>query len=918
MKGKHWPWIARSFAWPFNARQRGHPFPKVWAYLASAFAVIVVFLLKQVLLDHAVLQSPFLLVILPVFIGAWLGGFGPGLFATFLSALVVDYSYLSPQRILFTNDSSENIRLALFVAEGFFISFLTNRMHQAFQESATTRKHYQQLVESVKDYAIFTMDPDGNVTSWNTGAQNIFGFSENEILGESAAIVFTPEDRAQGCDKAEMKVAFEKGQAADERWHIRKDGSRFFASGMLTPLYAEEGELRGFTKVARDITQRKMTEDRLRQSEAEFRAIFELAGVGKMQADVESGKFIRVNAKFCEMIGYTVEELLQMRSWDLVHPDDRSRWIESIRSMSRGEMEDFAMEKRCLRKDGQTIWLAVNARIVRDVQRNTSRFTAVVQDITEKKRAETRLREQLEMLSLSNDAIIVRTLDGKIVFWNRGATELYGWNQEEVLGKSSHQLFRTQFQEPLESIHKTLFEKERWEGELTHYRRDGTALIIESRWVIRRSGERAPTILEINRDITQRKKAEQALRSSRERLELAQEAARFGTFEWDIQKNIVTRSKNFDLLYGLPEGSMGSTFEAWEKKLHPADVGFVREQVQRALMDGGFYTEFRIVWPDQSVHWMSARARVYFSNEGRPLRMVGVNYEITERKQLEQDLEQARGQLEQLVEERTSELRTAVEELKRSNRELEAFAYIASHDLQEPIRMVATYVQLLQNRYENKLDDDAREFIQFAREGSLRMKHLIDDLLSYSRIRRQPLELRPHSFEEIMDQSLLVLRDPLETSRAVVTHERLPSLVVDHSRIALLLQNLIGNAIKFRSEKPPRIHISAREGQDEWIFSVRDNGMGISPEYSQKIFSVFQRLHDRGVYPGTGMGLAVCRLIVEQHGGRIWVESEVGKGSTFYFSIPVSTERRMKKAFVEDIDIPETVPYEEHSHSERG
>jgi PAS domain S-box-containing protein len=227
-----------------------------------------------------------------------------------------------------------------------------------------------------------------------------------------------------------------------------------------------------------------------------------------------------------------------------------------------------------------------------------------------------------------------------------------------------------------------------------------------------------------------------------------------------------------------------------------------------------------------------------------------------------------------------------VKELNRSNDELGQFAYIASHDLQEPLRMVASYTQLLSRRYKGKLDSDADEFIGFAVDGANRMQRLIQDLLAYSRVGTKGADLRDTSSEEALDQALMNLRGAIEDSGAVVTYDPLPPVLADEGQLVQLFQNLVGNAIKYQSPGVPRIHVSsAKDGATKWLFSVRDNGLGIESKYFEKIFGMFQRLHKREEFSGTGIGLAICKKIVERHGGHISVESGLGQGSTFRFGL---------------------------------
>jgi len=232
------------------------------------------------------------------------------------------------------------------------------------------------------------------------------------------------------------------------------------------------------------------------------------------------------------------------------------------------------------------------------------------------------------------------------------------------------------------------------------------------------------------------------------------------------------------------------------------------------------------------------------------------------------------------------ELARRVEELARSNAELERFAYVASHDLKEPLRMVTSYTKLLASRYEGKLDQDANDFIAFAVDGASRMEQLIHDLLSYSRAGERNSMSGFVNCEEALNDALENLKTAMDECRATVTHDPLPTVNGDTTQLIQVFQNLIGNGVKFRSDRSPSIHVSARQQGEEWLFCVQDNGIGIEAQYLDRIFVLFQRLHGREEYPGTGIGLAICKKIVETHGGRIWVESEFGKGSTFCFTLP--------------------------------
>ena len=343
----------------------------------------------------------------------------------------------------------------------------------------------------------------------------------------------------------------------------------------------------------------------------------------------------------------------------------------------------------------------------------------------------------------------------------------------------------------------------------------------------------------------------------------------------------------------------------WYQHIHPDDKGrWNIEAAQMFLSGQPLRSVYRVLARDGRVIWFRCEAKMVRRPDGQPWFIHGVGFDITELKQAETALKEAHDELEIRVRERTADLARAntelaseiaerkraerelaqrAQELSRSNAELEQFAYVASHDLQEPLRMVTSFTQLLANRYKDELGPDAVEFVDFIIDGAKRMRELINDLLEYSRVETRGKPLVPTDCSRVFVAACDNLRASIEESGAAVTADPLPIVMGDETQLVQLFQNLIGNAIKYRSERPVQVHVEAKRHNGQWLFGVRDNGIGIEPQYSERIFVIFQRLHSKTDYPGTGIGLAICKKIVERHGGRIWVESLVGQGSTFYF-----------------------------------
>jgi PAS domain S-box-containing protein len=474
------------------------------------------------------------------------------------------------------------------------------------------------------------------------------------------------------------------------------------------------------------------------------------------------------------------------------------------------------------------------------------------------------LKDQTTLLDLVRDGILIRDLYGTIIYWSTGAADMYGWTKEEAVGKISHKLIRSELPMPLKDIEKEVNETGYWEGEIIQTTKDGARLSVESRWTLTRTDRGRPHgFLEVNRDITARNRAQESLRDSELRFRSVAETAIEGIFSVDEHGVISYWNPGAERLFGRPAAeAIGEPISIAipDRVLSTLDstageiVGKTFETTGTRADGSEFPIELSLSG------WATSQGARFFS---------GIARDITTRKQTERDMEEQAA------------------ELARSNHELEQFAYVASHDLQEPLRMVSNYTQLLGRRYKDKLDSDANEFIEFAVDGAKRMQDLIHGLLEYARVGTRGKEFTPTPLDQVVNLALMNLSGAIAEAKAEIIRDPLPTLACDASQLTQVFQNLISNAIKFRRPgERPVIRVSATRGDGEWTMQVTDNGIGIEAKYFERIFQMFQRLHGRDEYAGTGIGLALCKKIVERHGGEMGVSSAPGQGTTFSVTIP--------------------------------
>lgn len=905
-----------------------------------------------------------------------------------------------------------------------------------------------------------------------------------------------------------------------ERW-VRTTAKAEFIDGACVRVYGS----------FQDIHDGKENEIALRQSEAKFRTIFEIATLGIAQVDPTNGNIILVNSYYESITGYFVDELLEMNFLELTHPDDRKKDWELFSKAARGE-EEYRNEKRYIKKDGTIVWVKIHLAFIRDENGKAIRTVAICEDITKQKIAALQLNESLKSLkdykySLDQSAIIAFTdQKGVITSVNDNFCKISGYSRKELLGKTHRiinanyhsaaffkELWKTiasgkvwrgevknkakngsyywvdttitpflneknkpvqylairfditerkkaedekaRFQETLENSLNEIYmfdsktfkfgyvnkgamlnlgytkqelhdltpldikpeyteesfnqlvspllshEKEKVIFFTEHKRKDGSLYPVEVHLKLVEEADYS-NFIAIILDITERKKAEEDLIASSERLRLATKTGNIGIWDWDVVNDHLIWDDTMYDIFDVEENEFQGAFEAWEAKIHPDDVDEANEELQNALKGlSKFNAEFRVVRHDKSIRYVAGEAIVIRDEiSGKPIRMIGTNIDITERKKaeeenrfkanllsmvrqgaiatdlegeinywnkgaelmygwkaeeamgkdimqlttLETNKEEARQIMEMLKKgeswsgnfevqkkdgtnftikvtnspiydenkelsgiigistditqeiENRELLEQYTKELERSNEELEQFAFVTSHDLQEPLRMISGFMDQLKRKYEDQLDDKALQYIYFATDGAKRMKNIILDLLDYSRASKPSDDLEEVNLNEVITSYEQLRRKVIAESSTIIKSEELPSIVTYNAVVTQIFHGLLDNSIKYAREGiAPVIEIKSQEKENEWKFSVTDNGIGIDAQFYDKIFVIFQRLHNRESYAGTGIGLAIVKRCVEFLDGKIWLTSTVGEGTTFFFTIAKNRKHKIQK-----------------------
>lgn len=717
----------------------------------------------------------------------------------------------------------------------------------------------------------YILHPDlkDQVAYLTKGAELLWGHSADECM-ENIDIIW--KQTREGGDFNKVIKSIKSSADTMEPWYCQyrsrlPSGKLLWHEGHGRPRKLSDGTIIWDSLII-DITDQKMTENLLARAT-------EMAKIGSWEMDLREEGSDKM---------YWSPMTRKILEVDESYDPTLSRVFEFITNESKEEIEtaidqllksgkSFDLELHIKTKDRSEKWV----RCIGEAEYGNKKLIKIFgsfQDITKRKTAEFAAQEALmdrnTILESISDAFFAVDWEWKVNYWNREAEKLMSKESSEIVGKNlwdeyphavGGELYR-QFHHAISIGQSVYFESyyptaDKWFEVSVYPSNSGLSVYFK--------------------DITIRKISSEKLKQSNERFENVAKATNDAIYDWDIENNDLFLGEGFNVLFGHDINSISSV-ETWPEHIHPEDRDRVVDKFNSALQNKeeiNIFSEYRYLKSDGSYAYVINRGIIIRDESEVAQRIVGAVTDITLRKNYEESLQKLNENLEQHA-----------KDLAISNSELEQFAFVTSHDLQEPLRMISSFLSQLERKYGDQLDDKAHQYIHFAVDGAKRMRQIILDLLDFSTIGKS-IDLKENiDINEIVDEACILQRKAIEESGAIIEKENLPTIKAQRAVVAQIFQNLIGNAIKFRNEGvPPKVFITAAELKSEWLFSVKDNGIGIDEEYFDKIFTIFQKLHSKEKYDGTGMGLAIAKKSVENLGGTIWVESTPGEGSNFIFKI---------------------------------
>ncbi len=651
---------------------------------------------------------------------------------------------------------------------------------------------------------------------------------------------------------------------------LTKDKKRKIVFDKGTAVYDENGNelfLEGFII---DITSKKQIENELKKSEEQFKKAFENAVTGKSILGLD-GKYIKVNKAFCDMLNYTQEELIGVDYRTITDEEDIPESEQKLAKLIEGFVDNYMFNKRYKNKSGETVYVLVSSTLQKDNYGNPQYYITDILNITTEYNTRLELQSSQEkykqLAESALEGIFIINKEFGLEFINKYAAELID-SKREIEGFLDGSIFNNILNIPNKTILE-VFESSRPQMIDTTIVVNGASVFLETKLVpILDENNNAINVLGIARDETKKNEINNKLHETKVMLDTIINSIPQAIFWKDKESNFLGCNKKF-----AEDGG----FLIPDEVINKNDYDFAWRELadkyrrdDKEVMDSGvakYNILEKIILASGDSRWLITNKMPLYNSTGEIIGIIGVYDDITEKKSTEEELNETLNKLE------------------KSNKELEQFAYVASHDLQEPLRMVASYTQLLEQRYKDKLDDAANEYIFYAVDGAKRMQQLINDLLDYSRILTRGNEFTKVNLSSVIGRVMINLYSKIQESNAIIANGYLPNVLGDEVQIVRVFQNLIDNSIKYSGDKIPGIYISAIESNGWYTVTVKDNGVGISMEYKDKVFELFERLHSSNEFPGTGIGLSICKRIIERHGGRIWLDSNVKEGVSFNFTL---------------------------------
>jgi PAS domain S-box-containing protein len=738
---------------------------------------------------------------------------------------------------------------------------------------------YNMDLLSILNDAVIITDENFKITYWNPAATEVYSWNSSEVVGKKVKDVL----KTRFIDIEEPKTVqklVKTGSFEDEVIQFTKKNFPLYISTKIVAIKDVNNVINGYIYINRDMTAIKNTEKKLKRNYNILNSIIENTTDAVYLKNL-SGNYIMANTTHSEIVGKPVSEIIGKNDWELfpskdadVITRDDKEIIENIKTVTYEETL-YSHRERAIRN------YITTKGPYRGYDDTILGIFGIGRDITHLKSAEKNLIESEDkyrnLFATMLQGVVYYDYTGKIISMNPAAEKIMGYTIEEIHGKTSKdpiwQCITENGKEFLGENHPSMLALETGsevEDVVMGIRNPG---VDEYKWLRINAvpqfheGETKPyQVYTTFNDITSEKKAKSLLKNSEKQYRTLFDKIAEGFALHEIVCNKNDETVDFRFI------DINPAFEELTGIKREDLVGKLKSKV--ISDDSADWTK---IYDNLPLNGNSIRFDKYFKDLNKYYNILAFSPAINRLAILFSDITER-----QIVE---NELKETMHQLKLSNSELEEFAYITSHDLKEPLRMISSFLQLLQRRYQDKLDEDANEFIEFAVDGAIRLNELLDDLMVYSRLNSNSTNLTIVDFGEVLDIVKVNLDILINENDAIITSDNLPVTIADKTQMIQLFQNLISNSIKYRGEENPVIHISAEKDGNNWLFALEDNGIGIQPEYSEKIFKIFQKLHGPQTYDGTGIGLSISKRIVEKHGGNIWIDTDRINGTKFNFSL---------------------------------